>query len=163
MGGMGLDTPPPPEDAGDGMPPMDDGSGMGDEPDMNGEPGMDGEMPGEGGEPGMDDGQDPMPNDPNALSAGGGDDDDISSMYQQLSSDQQKAAEKYIESMLNNGNDQPDMQQPMESRFNFKRLIDEAFMDIASGDKPTAFTSMTRPEVRSVKEADTLIDPFSPR
>lgn len=71
-----------------------------------------------------------MAGDPNALSAGQGN-DEISQKYQQLSPDQQKAADKYVDSMLNN-DDQAGAAAPpqMESRFNFKHIIDEVFGEI---------------------------------
>lgn len=98
-----MDAEMPPTDNGTPPPPMDDPAGQ----EPSGAPG--------------EDGQDPMPGDPNALNAGGGDPNaeaggDIQSKYDQLSPDQQKAADKYIDSMMNN-----------ESRFNFKHIIDEIF------------------------------------
>ena len=105
---MALDVPPPPADA------APDTSQVGQEA---------------GGEEETD----PMVNDPNALSAGQGN-DEISQKYQQLSTDQQKAADKYVDSMLNNddqtGGQNPNAQMPMESRFNFKHIIDEVFGEI---------------------------------
>jgi len=106
---MALDVPPPPADAAPDMSQMGDPNTMGGEDPVAG---------------GSDD--DPMAGDPNALSAG--QDDDISQKYQQLSPDQQKAADKYVDSMLNN-DDQAgaEMPQQMESKFNFKHIIDEVF------------------------------------
>ena len=111
MDGMDdMNAPMPPMDA--EMPPTDNGTPP---PPMNDPAGQE-----PGGAPGEEE-QDPMPGDPNALNAGGGDpnagaDGDIQSKYDQLSPDQQKAADKYIDSMMNN-----------ESRFNFKHIIDEIF------------------------------------
>ena len=145
MDGMDdMNAPMPPMDT--EMPPMDDPNAQ--EPDPN----TDGGAPGE--DPMADDGQDPMPGDPNALSAGGGQDpnagtggDDIASKYQQLSPDQQKAADKYIDSMMNN-----------ESRFNFKNIIDEVFSEL--GNTKTPFDGTTRPEMKAAKEA--VIDEDNP-
>ena len=85
-------------------------------------------------EGGGEDQTDPMAGDPNALDAGQG--DEISQKYQQLSPDQQKAADKYVDSMLNNDDQaeaqNPNAQMPMESRFNFKHIIDEVFGEIES-------------------------------
>jgi len=106
--GMGdlEDTPMPPMDAGQGMP-MDDPNSMPPEEPMGAEdPNA---MP--GGDPSQD---------PNAM--GGG--DDISSKYQQLSPDQQKAADKYVDSMLNT-----------ESRGFIKKVIDETFSAILDDTK----------------------------
>ena len=102
---MALDVPPPPADA------APDTSQVGQEA---------------GGEEETD----PMVNDPNALSAGQGN-DEISQKYQQLSPDQQKAADKYVDSMLNN-DDQAGATAPpqMESKFNFKNIIDEVFGEL---------------------------------
>ena len=147
-GGLDIPPPPPPPSGEDNeMPSMDD--------DSQGDDGMGGDEGSMlGGQDTTDMGDD----------AGGS---DAPKNYDKLSPQQKDAADKYIDSMVNDDDDQEQDQQSqqmsMESRFNFKRLIDEAFMDIANGDKPTAFTSMTRPEKRAVKEADTLIDPFSPR
>lgn len=111
MDGMDdINAPMPPMDA--EMPPTDNGTPP---PPMNDPAGQE-----PGGAPGEEE-QDPMPGDPNALNAGGGDPNagaggDIQSKYDQLSPDQQKAADKYIDSMMNN-----------ESRFNFKHIIDEIF------------------------------------
>jgi hypothetical protein len=115
MGDMALDVPPPSADAEQGMDDMPDPTaGIGD-----GE-----ETPTDPVAGGPDD--DPLAGDPNALSAGQG--DDISQKYQQLSPDQQDAADKYIDSMLNDDAEAPAAeQQPMESRFNFKNIIDEVF------------------------------------
>jgi hypothetical protein len=114
MDDMALDVPPPPADAAPDTAPEDD--------PMAGDPNaMGGEEP-----------ADPMAGDPNALSAGQG--DDVSQKLQQLSPDQQDAAEKYIDSMLNDDEQAggvPDMpQQPMESKFNFKHIIDEVFGEV---------------------------------
>ena len=125
MGDMALDVPPPPADAGQDMGDMPDptGAGEGEEPPTD---------PVAGGSE-----DDPLAGDPNSLSAGQG--DDISQKYQQLSPDQQKAADKYVDSMLNN-DDQgggapavpPAPGAMPESRFNFKNIIDEVFGDIQS-------------------------------
>ena len=107
---------------------------------------------------------DPMVNDPNALSAGQGY-DEISQKYQQLSTDQQKAADKYIDSMLNNddqaGGQDPNAQMPMESRFNFKHIIDEVFGEI----EPTRPLDQgtQRDEQNIGEDAETeLQNPFTP-
>ena len=116
---MALDVPPPPADTAPDMSPMDDPNAMG------------GEEPTDTVAGGSE--NDPMAGDPNALSAGQGN-DEISQKYQQLSPDQQKAADKYVDSMLNNddqaGGQDPNAQMPMESRFNFKHIIDEVFGEI---------------------------------
>ena len=105
---MALDVPPPPADAAPDTSQVDQ-------------------------EAGGEEQTDPMAGDPNALSAGQGN-DEISQKYQQLSPDQQKAADKYVDSMLNNddqaGGQDPNAQMPMESRFSFKRIIDEVFGEI---------------------------------
>ena len=105
---MALDVPPPPADAAPDTSQVDQ-------------------------EAGGEEQTDPMAGDPNALSAGQGN-DEISQKYQQLSPDQQKAADKYVDSMLNNdnqaGGQDPNAQMPMESRFNFKHIIDEVFGEI---------------------------------
>ena len=64
---------------------------------------------------------DPLAGDPNALSAGDPNaaGEDISQKYQQLSPDQQKAADKYVDSMLNT-----------ESIDRIRRAIDETFSTI---------------------------------
>ena len=129
-----MDAETPPMDNSTPPPPMDDPAGQ--------EP---------GGAPG-EDGQDPMPGDPNALNAGGADPNagaggDIQSKYDQLSPDQQKAADKYIDSMMNN-----------ESRFNFKSIIDEVFSEL--GNTSTPFDGTTRPEKKAAKEA--VIDEDNP-
>ena len=95
------------------MPPMDAGQGM-EMGDPNG-------MPPEGPNATPDQEQDPMAGDPNGLNAGG---DDIASKYQQLSPDQQKAADKYVDSMLNT-----------ESKDFIKRVIDETFSSILDDTK----------------------------
>jgi hypothetical protein len=107
---------------------------------------------------------DPMAGDPNALSAGQGN-DEISQKYQQLSTDQQKAADKYIDSMLNNddqaGGQDPNAQMPMESRFNFKHIIDEVFGEI----EPTRPLDQgtQRDEQNVGEDAETeLQNPFTP-
>ena len=102
---------------------------------------------------------DPMPGDPNALNAGIGQDQnagtggDIQSKYQQLSPDQQKAADKYIDSMMNN-----------ESRFNFKNIIYEVFSEL--GQVKTPFDGTQRPEPnvpKACEEADTKdANPYMP-
>jgi hypothetical protein len=142
---MDADTPPmgddaPPMDDNVPPPPMDDPAGQ--------EP---------GGAPGEEE-QDPMPGDPNALSAGNPDPNadagaggDIQSKYDRLSPDQQKAADKYIDSMMNN-----------ESRFNFKHIIDEVFGERDGNVNP--MDGVTRPEKKAAKEAVTKeIDPYKPR
>ena len=105
---MALDVPPPPADAAPDASQVDQDAGGEEQTD-------------------------PMAGDPNALSAGQGN-DEISQKYQQLSPDQQKAADKYVDSMLNNddqaGGQDPNAQMPMESRFNFKHIIDEVFGEI---------------------------------
>ena len=114
---MALDVPPPPADAAPDTSQVDQ--------EVEGEEQTD---PIAGGQ-----NDDPMAGDPNALSAGQGN-DEISQKYQQLSPDQQKAADKYVDSMLNNddqaGGQDPNAQMPMESRFNFKHIIDEVFGEI---------------------------------
>ena len=114
---MALDVPPPPADAAPDTSQVDQETGGEEQTD-----------PIAGGQ-----NNDPMAGDPNALSAGQGN-DEISQKYQQLSPDQQKAADKYVDSMLNNddqaGGQDPNAQMPMESRFNFKHIIDEVFGEI---------------------------------
>lgn len=156
MGDMALDVPPPSADAEQGMDDMPDPTaGIGD-----GE-----ETPTDPVAGGPDD--DPLAGDPNALSAGQG--DDISQKYQQLSPDQQKAADKYVDSMLNN-DDQgggapaaPSVPGAMpESRFNFKHIIDEVFGDIQSQNPLERDT--TRPGKMREEEAETESrSPFVPR
>jgi hypothetical protein len=127
--------------------------------DMNAPmPPMDAEMPPMDNStppPPMDDpaGQDPMPGDPNALSAGNTDPNagaggDIQSKYDQLSPDQQKAADKYIDSMMNN-----------ESRFNFKHIIDEIF-----GERDGNVSPMDKGTTRFEKKAviDDENSPYMP-
>jgi hypothetical protein len=148
-GDMALDVPPPPADAAQDMPTMDDPNAMG------------GEEPTDPVAGGPDD--DPMAGDPNALSAGQGN-DDISQKYQQLSPDQQKAADKYVDSMLNN-DDQSGAAAPqqMESKFNFKHIIDEVFGEV---EKQTNFTKgvSTREEQNIGEDAMTEYQsPFTPR
>ena len=149
MGGMeNMNTPMPPMDA--EQPPMDDAIAGGD-PNAMGDPGM---------------GEDPMPGDPNALSAGQS--DDISAKYQQLSPDQQKAADKYIDSMINDqGGD--DAQMPPapgampESKFNFKHIIDEIFGEVDGNVRPLD-RGMERPETKIAQEALTDdVNPFLPK
>ena len=149
---MALDVPPPSADAEQGMDDMPDPTaGIGD-----GE-----ETPTDPVAGGPDD--DPLAGDPNALSAGQG--DDISQKYQQLSPDQQKAADKYVDSMLNNDdqNGGVDAAPPqMESRFNFKHIIDEVFGDIQSQNPLERDT--TRPGKMREEEAETESrSPFVPR
>lgn len=111
---MAFDVPPPPADAAPDTSQVDQEAGGEEQTD-----------PIAGGP-----NDDPMAGDPNALSAGQGN-DEISQKYQQLSPDQQKAADKYVDSMLNN-DDQAGAAAPpqMESRFNFKHIIDEVFGEI---------------------------------
>lgn len=114
---MALDVPPPPVDTAPDTSQVDQDAGGEEQTD-----------PIAGGP-----NDDPMAGDPNALSAGQGN-DEISQKYQQLSPDQQKAADKYVDSMLNNDDQaeaqDPNAQMPMESRFNFKHIIDEVFGEI---------------------------------
>lgn len=149
MGGMeNMNTPIPPMDA--EQPPMDDAMAGGD-PNAMGDPGM---------------GEDPMPGDPNALSAG--QDDDISAKYQQLSPDQQKAADKYIDSMINDGGGDDAQMPPApgampESKFNFKHIIDEIFGDVNGNVRPLD-RGMERPETKIAQEALTDdVNPFLPK
>lgn len=141
MDGMDdMNAPMPPMDA--DMPPMDSNT-----PPMGDPAGQEpGGVPGEGE-------QDPMPGDPNALSAGGADPNagvggDIQSKYNQLSPDQQKAADKYIDSMMNN-----------ESRFNFKHIIDEIF-----GERDGNVSPMDKGTTRFEKKAviDDENSPYMP-
>ena len=113
---MALDVPPPPADAAPDTSQVDQEAGGEEQTD-----------PIAGGQ-----NNDPMTGDPNALSAGQGN-DEISQKYQQLSPDQQKAADKYVDSMLNN-DDQAGATAPpqMESKFNFKNIIDEVFGELQS-------------------------------
>jgi hypothetical protein len=136
---MALDVPPPPADAAPDTSQVDQ-------------------------EAGGEEQTDPMAGDPNALSAGQGN-DEISQKYQQLSTDQQKAADKYIDSMLNNddqaGGQDPNAQMPMESRFNFKHIIDEVFGEI----EPTRPLDQgtQRDEQNIGEDAETeLQNPFTP-
>lgn len=152
MGDMALDVPPPSADAEQGMDAgmADPTAGIGD-----GE-----ETPTDPVAGGPDD--DPLAGDPNALSAGQG--DDISQKYQQLSPDQQDAADKYIDSMLNDDSEAPaPMQQPMESRFNFKHIIDEVFGDRDGNVNPIK-NKIERDEPNVNKESMTKYDnPYMPR
>ena len=149
MDGMDdMNAPMPPMDAEMPQDQMEDPAAA---PPDNGDMGQEGDPNAMGGEE-----PDPMPGDPNALSAGEGQDPnagaggDIASKYQQLSPDQQKAADKYIDSMMNN-----------ESRFNFKRIIDEVFSDL--GQSKSNFDSPTRPEKKVGEEAVTKdSSPFGP-
>jgi hypothetical protein len=136
---MALDVPPPPADAAPDTSQVDQ-------------------------EAGGEEQTDPMAGDPNALSAGQGN-DEISQKYQQLSPDQQKAADKYVDSMLNNddqaGGQDPNAQMPMESRFNFKHIIDEVFGEI----EPTRPLDQgtQRDEQNVGEDAETeLQNPFTP-
>ena len=145
---MAFDVPPPPADAAPDTSQDDPMAGGDDQTDP---------MAGQGDE-------DPMAGDPNALSAGQGN-DEISQKYQQLSPDQQKAADKYVDSMLNNDgqNGGADAAPPqMESRFNFKHIIDEVFGDIQSQNPLERDT--TRPGKMREEEAETESrSPFVPR
>lgn len=147
MGDMALDVPPSPADAEQGM-----------DAGMAGPTG--GEEPVDPVAGGPDD--DPLAGDPNTLSAGQG--DDISQKYQQLSPDQQDAADKYIDSMLNDDSEAPaPMQQPMESRFNFKHIIDEVFGDRDGNVNPIK-NKIERDEPNVNKESMTKYDnPYMPR
>ena len=153
MDDMDLDVPPPPPPAGSKPePPMDD--------DMNPEEDKGQEDPIAGG---PDD--DPMAGDPDALSAGsdeGGEGDEISQKYERLSSDQKHAADKYIDSMLNDDDQGGDMNTPqMESRFNFKHIIDEVFGEVEKEDN---FKSTTRNGKVIEDSAETeQRSPFIPR
>jgi hypothetical protein len=145
---MALDVPPPPADAAPDTSQVDQEAGGEEQTD-----------PIAGGQ-----NNDPMAGDPNALSAGQGN-DEISQKYQQLSTDQQKAADKYIDSMLNNddqaGGQDPNAQMPMESRFNFKHIIDEVFGEI----EPTRPLDQgtQRDEQNIGEDAETeLQNPFTP-
>lgn len=143
MDGMDdMNAPMPPMDA--DMPPMDNSTPP---PPMDDPAGQE-----PGGVPGAEE-QDPMPGDPNALSAGGADPNagagsDIQSKYNQLSPDQQKAADKYIDSMMNN-----------ESRFNFKHIIDEIF-----GERDGNVSPMDKGTTRFEKKAviDDENSPYMP-
>lgn len=135
MDGMDdMNAPMPPMDA--NMPPMDDPAAQ-----QPGEDPMGGEEP------------DPLAGDPNALNAGNADPNpgaggDIQSKYNQLSPDQQKAADKYIDSMMNN-----------ESRFNFKHIIDEVF-----GERDGNVNPMDKGTTRFEKKAviDDEDSPYTP-
>ena len=155
MGGMDdMNAPMPPMDAEQGMPPEDDQ--MPPEGDMGGE-----EPPTDPIAGGPED--DPLAGDPNALSAGEGG-DDIMQKYQQLSPDQQDAADKYIDSMLNDDAEVPAAeQQPMESRFNFKNIIDEVFGE-RDGNVNPLDRKIERDEPMVNQESVTdSINPYMPR
>ena len=145
---MALDVPPPPADAAPDTSQVDQEAGGEEQTD-----------PIAGGQ-----NNDPMTGDPNALSAGQGN-DEISQKYQQLTPNQQKAADKYVDSMLNNddqaGGQDPNAQMPMESRFNFKHIIDEVFGEI----EPTRPLDQgtQRDEQNIGEDAETeLQNPFTP-
>ena len=162
-GDVDLNVPPPPADADkDPNDDMDLPEPPGGDDDMSPDMG-EGDDDKMGGDPNEGPDDDPMPDDPNALDAGndGGEGDEISQKYERLSSDQKHAADKYIDSMLND--DQGgDMNPPqMESRFNFKRIIDEVFGET---EKNNRLRTTNRPRKYMEKSARTEdSSPFKPR
>ena len=152
MGGMDdMNTPMPPMDAGQDMMPPEGG----DQDPMGGE------------EPPMDDAGAPQDD------MGGGEDDELMNLINSLSIEDKAAVKKYAESMADEGDgEEPPMddagapqddmggEMPMESRFNFKHIIDEIFND----DSKSVFAGTDRPQ-KEVGE-DGLTDynsPFLPR
>lgn len=155
MDGMGdMDAPMPPMGA-DGMDdPMGGEDPMGDDPNamggndpMGGDPSAaDGGM---GDDPMGDDpmgGEDPMGDDPNAM---GDENDEFMNKFNSLPKDKQVAAEKYVDSMVDDNEPMP-----MESRRSIKRIIDEVINDIwddkegtkrPSKDLPRAYRNMKSP------------------
>ena len=138
--------------------PMDDQMG-GDPNGMGGDvPPMDGQM----GPDGMGGGEPPMNGDMPPMDNGGdmGQDEggsEIDSLYGKLSGDQKNAARKYIESMINDDDDNdaydsPDM--PQMSGPNESRMIE--------GLKPS-LNPRGRKDKKLRTSKDNLFPPFSPR
>ena len=160
MGGMeDMNAPMPPMDA--EQPPMDDAMAGGD-PNAMGDPGM---------------GEDPMPGDPNALSAGQGDEpntgnqklDSVISQVKQESDNPDKKLGQladYGEKGLGLNTtpmQSSDAQMPMESKFNFKHIIDEIFGEVDGNVRPLD-RGMERPETKIAQEALTDdVNPFLPK
>ena len=155
MGGMDdMNTPMPPMDAGQDMIPPEGGD---QDPMMGGE------------EPPMDDAGAPEGD------MGGGEDDELMNLINSLSIEDKAAVKKYAESMTDDeGGEEPPMgdagapqdmggEMPMESRFNFKHIIEGIFND--DGKKKSVFDVGTdRPQDKmvgkpKVKDGD---NPFSP-
>ena len=136
------------------MPPMgpDNMDGGMEDPSMGGDPMADGGM---GGDPSMGDSGDPMSDggmeDPSMggePSMGGGD-DEFMSKFNSLPKDKQVAAEKYVDSMVD------DDSMPMEHMKTIGNLIDEAINDILSDKKGTK-----RPSKKLPKEYRMMQNPF---
>jgi hypothetical protein len=161
MGGMDdMNAPMPPMDAEQGMPPEGEDPGMPPPPEDD----MGGDMGGE----------DPMPGDPNALSAGSPEVQQFMQDFQNSDPETQDGTMKYFNSQKkDNGGEQPaDAGMPPapgampESKFNFKRIIDETFSTIFGDGNQSNFERGTtdRPQTVVGEDALTQLDnPFLPR
>ena len=150
---MALDVPPPSADA---------EQGMGDMPDPTAGIGDGEETPTDPVAGGPDD--DPLAGDPNALSAGQGDPETQQFVqdFQNSSQSVKDRTMKYFNSQEDNGGEQPAAPPQMESRFNFKHIIDEVFGDIQNQNPLERDT--TRPGKMREEEAETESrSPFVPR
>lgn len=119
-------------------------------------PSKDGSEDEEGGDDSMPgDQDDSMTGDLNQSNAGGGGLDTTG-----LTDKQIEDGQAYLDSMKkqngNQGGGSPQI--PMESRFNFKHIIDEVFGEV---EKENVFTKGHT--IRQEKEAEEILDPFSPR
>lgn len=163
MDGMDdMNAPMPPMDAEQGMPPApEDPNAMGGEEPVD---------PVAGGS-----NDDPLAGDPNALSAGGNPEvQQFVQDFQNSDPETQDSTMKYFDSQKKDGGtDQPaDAAMPPapgampESRFNFKRIIDETFSAIFGDGNPSNFERGTtdRPQTVVGEDALTQLDnPFLPR
>ena len=150
MDGMGdLDNAP--------MPPMgaDDMGGEGQMADPMG--GAPNDM---GNEPPME-GPDDMGGDPNATEGpdmGNGEDDELMDIINNLSIEDKAAVTKYAKSMADNSEGgAPDMggEMPMESRVNYRHIIDEVIEDMFDNKD-----GITRPQKKLPKEYNRFSSPF---
>jgi hypothetical protein len=114
---------------------------------------------------------DPLPGDPNALSAGqNGDnpntgnqhlDSVIAGKDDKFKEDLANFGEKGLASDTNqSSNQQPPM--PTESRFNFKHIIDEVFGDIQSQNPTDRYTTRLEKPIEDGAETESR-SPFKPR
>jgi hypothetical protein len=139
MDGMGdLDNAPmPPTDA-DNMGGMEDPSMMGGQDPMNDPMGGD------------------MGNDPNAMN--GGEDDELMNIINNLSIEDKAAVTKYAKSMADGNDDtmpQDPNAMPMESKVNYKGIIDEVINDVLDNKEGTK-----RPEKNMPSQYKHMDNPF---
>ena len=162
IGGMDdMNAPMPPMDAGQGMSPEGEDPGMPPPDDMGGE------------DPNAMGGEEPMPEGPNA--AGGSPEvQQFIQDFQNSDPETQDGTMKYFNSQKKDGGDEQQGDEGMppapgampESRFNFKRIIDETFSTIFGDGNQSNFERGTtdRPQTVVGEDALTQLDnPFLPR